>query len=110
MNEIKALFIVEGEESEKTLVRSLMSGLGELSDLNIHIISVSANIHMLYQKLKENDFFLNITDAICGLETTSAEDRKILTEGGPFAYRYLVFDLDLQHYDLSRIENIQRFE
>lgn len=108
MNKAKALFIVEGEDREKTVVNSLMSSLGELSDLNIHIISVSANIHMLYQKVKENDFFLNIIDAIYGLETTTDEDRRILTEEGPFAYKYLVFDLDLQHYDLTKKENIQR--
>ena len=108
MNKAKALFIVEGEDREKTVVSHLMSSLGELANLNIHIISVSANIHMLYQKVKENDFFLNITDAICGLETTTDEDKRILTEEGPFAYRYLVFDLDLQHYDLSRKENIRK--
>lgn len=108
MNKAKALFIVEGEDREKTVVNSLMSCLSELSDLNIHIVSVSANIHMLYQKLKENDYFLNIVDVICGLETTTEEDRRILNEEGPFAYRYLVFDLDLQHYDLTKEDNIQR--
>lgn len=108
MNKAKALFIVEGEDREKTVVNSLMTGLGELSDLNIQIVSVSANIHMLYHKMKENDYFLNITDAICRLETTTDEDRRILTEEGPFAYRYLVFDLDLQHYEISKKENIER--
>ena len=108
MNKAKALFIVEGEDKEKTVVHSLMSSLGELSGLEIHIVSVSANIHMLYQKVKENNYFLDVVDTICGLETTTEEDKKILTEEGPFAYRYLVFDLDLQHYDLSRKENIQR--
>ena len=107
MDKAKALFIVEGESAEKRTVNSLVRCLGEISSLNIQIVSVSANIHMLYQKLKENNFFLNIIDAICGLQGVSEEDKQILSEG-PFAYKYLVFDLDLQHYDLTKEDSIQK--
>ena len=107
MNKPKALFIVEGEAAEKKTVNALVRCLGEISNLNIQMVSVSANIHMLYQKLKENNFYLNITDAICGLPSVSDEDKKILADG-PFAFKYLVFDLDLQHYDLNKADSIQK--
>ena len=107
MNKAKALFIVEGKSAEKRIVNNLVRCLGEISNLNIQTVSVSANIHMLYRKLEENNFFLNITDAICGLQDVSEEDKKVLSEG-PFAFKYLVFDLDLQHYDLNKGDSIQK--
>ena len=45
----KALFIVEGKETERKIVTALMQKLSELSSIKAEIVSISANIHMLYQ-------------------------------------------------------------
>ena len=108
MNKTKALFIVEGQVAEKILVNSLVCHLGQLASLNVQIVSVSANIHMLYQKLKDNDFFLDIVQTISELEGISENEKLLLSTEGPYAYKYLVFDLDLHHYDIEKADNIHK--
>ena len=44
MNKPKALFIVEGEAAEKKTVNALVRCLGEISNLNIQMVSVPSKI------------------------------------------------------------------
>ena len=44
MNKPKALFIVEGEAAEKKTVNALVRCLGEISNLNIQMVSVGSNV------------------------------------------------------------------
>lgn len=100
----KALFIVEGTKSERNFVKKLSS----LAAMPMEIFSVCANIHMLYGFLKNLGFNFNIIDALLSLNGVSESDKDMLRKESGFAYIYLVFDLDLQHYDISKPENIQR--
>lgn len=103
-NKKKALFIVEGAKREVNFIRRLTSCAG----IGMEIVSVCANIHMLYQSLKKENFYFNIVDMLLNLPGVSQKDKEKLKEKKSFAYTYLIFDLDLQHYDLSKPYNIQR--
>ena len=103
-NKKKALFIVEGAKRERNFVTKLSS----LVDMPMEIFSVCANIHMLYGFLNGMGFNFNIIDALLSLNGVPETDKEMLRREGKFAYIYLIFDLDLQHYDISKIENVQR--
>ncbi len=103
----KALFIVEGERREREVISTMMQRWKALSGLDFDIFSVCCNIHQLYRELKNEDFLLDITSVIREMKGVSAEDKQILKKG-PFTYTYLVFDADLQHYDLSIEGNLEK--
>ena len=102
MSEAKILFIVEGATAEKKLYNKLAKEMG----IPVKIVSVCANIHMLYRALKKEDFQLNIDDFLLSSKGVSEDDKTIIRLEKPFTYIYLMFDLDLQHYDISNPENI----
>lgn len=104
MSSPKILFIVEGADKEKVLYKKLTSAMG----IKASFFSVCANIHMLYDGLKKSNFLLNIDDFLLTLKGVSEEDRKTIQEQKPFTYIYLIFDLDLQHYNISIAANIKR--
>ncbi len=103
-NKKKALFIVEGAKREVQFVKNLTAR----SNISMEIFAVCANIHMLYGKLKSENFYLNIIDALLDMPGVSVSDKDMLRQQGSFAFTYLIFDLDLQHYDLAKKDNIVR--
>lgn len=103
-NKKKALFIVEGAKREVQFVKNLTAR----SNISMEIFAVCANIHMLYGKLKSENFYFNIIDALLDLPGVSESDKEMLRKQGSFAFTYLIFDLDLQHYDLAQKNNIVR--
>ena len=104
MSDVKILFIVEGATAEKDLYGKLAEKMG----LPVKIVSVCANIHMLYGELKKEQFQLNIADFLLTLNGVSDDDKEMIRQEKPFTYIYLMFDLDPQHYDISKDENIIR--
>ena len=78
-----------------------MNRMGELSSIDIRVVAVSANIHMLFRKIKEYGFYVDIIKLLLELDGVSEEDKTVLQTEGPYAYKYLVFDMDLQDYDLK---------
>lgn len=103
-NKKKALFIVEGAKREVQFVKNLTAR----SNIAMEVFAVCANIHMLYGKLKSENFYFNIIDALLDMPGVSEKDKEMLRKQESFAFTYLIFDLDLQHYDLSKRENIVR--
>ncbi len=103
-NKKKALFIVEGKNPDRSLIKNLTAR----SNIAMEIFSVCANIHMLYGKLKSENFYYNILDALLDMPTVSEQDKNMLRKQESFAFTYLIFDLDLQHYDVSKRENVVR--
>ena len=105
------LFIVEGAKLEPKIVERMIS----VYKVNCEITSVCTNIHALYQILKKDDGFSDIISVL--KELFIAEIKKLESDGpkkdqrkqlnrvkadleklnGKFAYRYLVFDSELQH-------------
>ena len=102
MSEPRILFIVEGKR-EKNLYKKLAEKMG----LSVKIFSVCANIHMLYEAMKKEDFMLNVDDFLLTLNGVDEKDKKMIEKERPFTYIYLIFDLDLQHYDVSKRENVE---
>lgn len=100
----KALFIVEGAKSEVSLIKSIALCM----KIDFCIFPVCANIHMLYQRMKEEDFNLDIVNLLLELNGVSEEDKKMLRKEKRFAYTYLIFDLDLQHCHLSDFSNVDK--
>ena len=96
MNKAKILFIVECKVREKNLLKKITQSM----NIKAEIFSVCANIHMLYQKLKEYEFNADITQVLSTLNSVDPQDKEILTNNS-FAYTYLIFDTDLQHYDIN---------
>ena len=120
------LFIVEGEKLEPEIVERMIS----VYKVNCEITSVCTNIHALYQILKKDDGFSDIISVL--KELFIAEIKKLESDGpkkgqqkqlnrvkadleklnGKFAYRYLVFDSELQHGEggvsLPREEQIEK--
>lgn len=99
----RILCIVEGADTEK----KLFSILAERYGLAVEVVSVCANIHMLFRHLEKENFEFNIVDALLELKGVSAEDKAKLIVSS-FTYTYLIFDLDLQHYDVSVPKNVER--
>lgn len=104
MDNPKILFIVEGSVREKQLYKKITSEMG----VSANIFAVCANIHMLYTELKKEEFHLNIDDFLLTLEGVSEEDKAIIRKQRPFTYIYLMFDLDLQHYNIADLKNVER--
>lgn len=63
---------------------------------------------MLYKEIKKYGFDINIVDFILSLPSISIEDKEMIKREKPFAYIYLIFDYDPQHYDLSKPTNVNR--
>lgn len=101
---VKSLFIVEGADREVKFIKKL----AEAFRWGVEIVSVCANIHMLYTKLKAEGFNFEIKNILLESPNVSDEDKDKLLREKKFAYTYLIFDLDLQHYDISKEENIFR--
>ena len=104
MDNPKILFIVEGSVREKQLYKKITKEMGISAD----IFAVCANIHMLYTELKKEEFHLNIDDFLLTLDGVSEEDKGVIRKQRPFTYIYLMFDLDLQHYNIADYKNIER--
>ncbi|MBE5738067.1 MAG: hypothetical protein E7348_06690 [Clostridiales bacterium] len=104
MDNPKILFIVEGSVREKKLYEKITKEMG----ISANMFAVCANIHMLYTELKKEEFHLNIDDFLLTLEGVAEEDKALIKKQRPFTYIYLIFDLDLQHYDISDHKNVER--
>ena len=85
----KILFIVEGKKDG-----AFASRLAEVMGLDAHVFPVQANIYMLFSKMKEDEFEINITDALLEMNSVSSEDKETLRRFDPFTYIYLMFDMD----------------
>lgn len=105
---INALFIVEGGKRERDIVEKLLSRMLSENDINIKAFSVCGNIHMLYKKIIEMGGDVNIREVLASLNGVSDKDKEILKSDLKFAYTYLIFDLDLQHYDISSPAKIKK--
>ena len=101
----KILFIVEGSRDSEH-VQSVVKEMG----LKAQVFPVNANIHMLYSKLEQDDFHLNIVDTLLELNGVNQDDKEMLKREAPFAYTYLLFDMDPQHSDKPIEENISNIE
>ncbi len=95
---------MEGEVAEKRLYNHISKTLS----LSSRAFSVCGNIHMLYQKIKAMDFNINIVDFITSLPEVSKEDKETIEKERPFAFVYLLFDYDPQHYGLVKKDNVER--
>lgn len=100
---VKTLFIVEGARSEVKFITKL----AQVFNWGVEIVSVCANIHMLYNKLKAEDFHFEIKNILLEMPDVSETDKEKLRKANKFAYTYLIFDLDLQHYDIFDKDNVQ---
>lgn len=85
-----ALLIVEGSRTETDVFNQLSS---VFDDLPFKIVSYKNNIHALYNRLKRDNFYVNIKDIL--IEKATDEERMILEQD--FAYTYLIYDCDLHH-------------
>ena len=103
MNKPKILLIVEGNDDKR-----LYQKLGKVLSFECEIFSVNANIHMLYKKIKSENFNINIVEFLKTLNGVSENDKNILIKEKKFAYIYLIFDYDPQHYNISKNKNIKR--
>lgn len=86
----KTLVIVEGGRLEPTFFKQLKKVFG----LNLDIYCLKYNIYLLYKKMKEMDFNVNIKDILLEIHNNQ-ENRELLSQN--FAYTYLIFDFDVQH-------------
>lgn len=91
----RALLIVEGGNLEPRFF-TRMAGL---YGMNVEIVSLRANIYLLYRKLKEYGFDYDVRIAL----------KELLQDKVPtglldqaFAYTYLVFDCDAHHSGIPR--------
>lgn len=91
----RALLIVEGEGLEPRF----FTQMAQLYEMNVEIVSLRANIYLLYQKLKEYEFDYDVRIALKELLKDNATT-DILDQ--TFAYTYLIFDCDAHHSGLSR--------
>lgn len=103
-NKKRILCIVEGSKTEKKFFPILAERYG----LAVEVVSVCANIHMLYRYLEKENFEFDIVNALLEMEGISQDDKEKLKAQPSFTYTYLIFDLDLQHYDVSVPENVER--
>lgn len=101
MNNKKMLFIVEGEKTEPSFFLRMFECLG----IDIEIVPVCVNIYVLYRHLSDNSFMLDIDKAILELPSVSEKDKRKIRNSGEFLFTYLVFDFDIQNYDISESEN-----
>lgn len=90
MNKPRTLIIVEGGRLEPGFFKQLKKVFG----LNLDIYCMKYNIYLLYKKMKEMDFSVNIKDVLIKLQNTK-ENRELLSKN--FAYTYLIFDFDPHH-------------
>ena len=120
------LFIVEGKKLEPEIIERMIHVYG----LKCVITSVCTNIHAIYQTLKKDDGFSDIIPVLKEffIEEIEKLESGVLKKGqrdqldqaktdlkklnGKFAYRYLVFDSELQHGEfdasVSREEQIEK--
>jgi hypothetical protein len=89
-NSLKALLIVEGRGMEVDVFNRLSS---VFKNLPFEIVPYQNNIHALYNRLKKDDFNVNIKDIL--REHANEEEEKILNQD--FAYTYLIYDCDVHH-------------
>lgn len=98
----RALLIVEGESLEPRF----FTQMAQLYGMNMEIVSLRANIYLLYQKLKEYGFDYDVRIALKellkGNATTDILDQT-------FAYTYLIFDCDAHHNGLLRKGELNKF-
>ena len=73
MNKPKILLIVEGNDDKR-----LYQKLGKVLSFECEIFSVNANIHMLYKKIKSENFNINIVEFLKTLNGVSENDKNIL--------------------------------
>lgn len=68
---VKSLFIVEGADREVKFIKKL----AKTFNWGIEIVSVCANIHMLYTKLKAEDFNFEIKSILLESPNVSETDK-----------------------------------
>lgn len=87
--------LVEGERREPEIIRNLQNTFFRNSNIRIFTLPAKMNIHMLYEKLKkdefETDFFELLKEALPENQEIQAIRRDSISE------LYLVFDFDLHH-------------
>ena len=88
--ESKTLIVVEGGHLEPVFFEQIKKVFG----LNIDIYCLKSNIYLLYKKMYETGFNVNIKDVLLEIQNTE-ENKKILSQN--FAYTYLIFDFDPHH-------------
>ena len=86
----KALLIVEGESLEPRF----FTRMSEVCGMDVEIVSLRANIYLLYRKLKEYEFEYDVRVALKEL-IADENAHRILSDR--YAYTYLIFDCDAHH-------------
>ena len=89
-NQPKTLIVVEGGRMEHGFFDQLKKVFG----LNLDIYCLENNIYLLYKKMKEMGFNVNLKDVLLEVHETE-ENRELLSQN--FAYTYLIFDFDPHH-------------
>lgn len=97
------LLIVEGDKTEKEFFKRIEELLSDKLKSHFNIYSFKTNIYTLYNKIKKDDYYLNIQDVLIEM---NEEYRKELEEKS-FSDIYLIFDLDAHH---TRINEIRSYD
>lgn len=93
----KALLIVEGAKLEPRF----FTQMSKVCQMNVEIVSLRANVYLLYRKLKEYGFDYDVRIALKELIPEKDENaHRILSEH--YAYTYLIFDCDAHDVGLSK--------
>lgn len=88
MSNTKSLLIVEGEKAEYRFFQHM----GKMFGLDFVIFPLKDNLYVLYKKLKDDDFNVNVKSILLEM---FPEKKEILDE--TYAFTYLIFDLDPHH-------------
>lgn len=94
----KALVIVEGAVTES----DLFDRVARLFDMDLQIHAVASNIYDLYQRLKEQDFAIDIRDVLDDM--TADPDIKAMLHA-EYGYYFLIYDCDIQDTRYRDSEN-----
>lgn len=86
----KILLVVEGKGAEPVSLKALSKKFG----MEVEIVSVEANLYMLYDEMKALGFDCDVKDVLRNMSLTTAQ-KNLLEE--KYAYTYLVFDCDAHH-------------
>lgn len=92
----KALLIVEGASLEPRF----FTHLSKICGMDVEILSLRANVYLLYRKLKEYGFDYDVKTALKELLRSDADANAVLSHS--FAYTYLVFDCDAHDSGIPR--------
>lgn len=97
------LLIVEGDKTEKEFFKRIEELLNEKLKCHFNIYSFKTNIYTLYNKIKKDDYYLNIQDVLIEMN----EEYRNELEEKSFSDVYLIFDLDAQH---TRINETRSYD